>query len=61
MSEETKEAVRLLFECMDELRLHDEEYKHKTSKSLKERLKEYLVRNGIGDPLIAAQVLCTAE
>ncbi len=44
MSETEKQACRLLYECADELRLHDEEYSHVTSTSLKDRLHAFLVK-----------------
>lgn len=44
----TVEACRLLFECMDELRLHDEEYGHVTRPALKNKLQAFLGRHGMG-------------
>lgn len=38
MTEETKEAVRLLWECCNELRLHDLHTGHNTNCGLKDRL-----------------------
>lgn len=57
MSEEMKEVVRLLFECVHELQLHDRDYKHQTSEQLKTRLAEFLRRNNIDDAETAANEL----
>lgn len=61
MTEETKEAVRLLIECMHELRAHDEDYDYMTSRVLRKKLLEYLERNGIDSPEKAAELLGLPE
>ena len=48
MSEEMKEAMRLLLECADELRRHDEEYQHRTTEALKDTLRAFFARRGLG-------------
>lgn len=57
MSEDAKAATRLLLEAMDQLRLHDEEYQHRTDPELKAGVVEFLDRVGLGDPKVAAEVL----
>lgn len=51
MTEETKEAVRLLIECMDELRRHDESIAsiHYTNPALKERLAAFMAKHQIDE------------
>ena len=60
MNETTKAACRLLFECMDELRLHDESPSHVTNSSLKERLQAFLEGQGLGldTPEKIVEILC---
>lgn len=58
MSNETKEAVRLLVECMDELRMHDEDGSHRTNPDLKRRLCAYFDAHGLSDPVAMAIALC---
>ena len=58
MTDDLKDAMRLLVECMDELRLHDEEYKHVTRPELRTRLREFFNKRGLSDPIAAANTLC---
>jgi len=58
MSDETKEAVRLLVECMDELRRHDTYPSHRTDPELKQRLQAFMVKYGLDDPVVGANLLC---
>ncbi len=44
MSDDLKDAIRLLFECADQLRLHDERPMHMTSKALKDKMRAFLDR-----------------
>ena len=55
--EDFKESVRLLIECMDQLRLHDAEYQHVTDGDLKRRLWAFMVKHGIDDAEKAADAL----
>lgn len=57
MSDETKEAVRLLFECADEIRLHENSHHHVTRPELKKRLRDYLVKIGLDNPEKAVEEL----
>lgn len=58
MDEITKEALRLLFECMEELRLHDEEYEHVTNPALKQHLQHFLVKHNLDNPQQVINKLC---
>lgn len=46
MDEKLKEALRLLYECCDELRLHDMDYDHVTNPELKKKVLEFMNQNG---------------
>ena len=59
--EDFKESVRLLIECMDQLRLHDAEYQHVTDGDLKRRLWAFMVKHGIGNAAKAADALGYGE
>lgn len=46
MDDKLKEALRLLCECCDELRLHDMDYDHVTNPELKKKVLEFMKQNG---------------
>jgi hypothetical protein len=58
MSEETKEAVRLLLEAADHLRRLDPQ--DGSLLLFKVKLRSYLKNNGLDDPVRATNDLCTA-
>lgn len=45
-----KEACRLLFECMDECRKHDQEYQYITSEVLKSKFLAFLEKHKLNTP-----------
>lgn len=57
MDEEMKEVFRVLLECLNELRKHDEDYKYVTNPLLKEKCLCLLEKHGIGTPKEAAELL----
>lgn len=59
MSDDFREACKLLIECADEVRKHDEGYRHRTSEQLKEKLRDFFTRHGLNDPTSAAEKLCS--
>ncbi len=61
MSEETKEAVRLLIECADELRHIDMTTDVKVDAQLKLKLMEYFTCQGLLNAEYAADLLCTSS
>lgn len=54
----TKEACRLLFECLDELRIHDNDLGHETSPVLKERVQAFTIKYGLDTPEKVVEKLC---
>ncbi len=54
MSDDLKEAVRLLFECAGELQLHEEWDDHVTSQELKDKMLAFLAKHGMDDAKRAA-------
>lgn len=50
MTENMKEACRIIIEAADQLQLHDEEYTHVTSPALKLKIQEFLRKHSLDTP-----------
>lgn len=57
MSEDMKDACRLLFECIEEIRLHEENPTRSAKPEFKERLDAFLTKHGMIDPASALKAL----
>lgn len=61
MDENLKEAMRLLIECADEMRVCEEEHHHTVSRLLKKKLRAIFAKHGLTDPATVANLLCIPQ